>query len=367
MLFPWVTLRVKETDMNIQVSLVAALSLVPSILAFPAASQIVVDGTNSGEFLTPLTVQTSTTGFGDAVNGTPDVCGGSELDNCFAAIDGGVLYLFFGGNLESNFNKFELFIDSGIGGQNSVRGDNADVDFNGLNRLGESAAGVGDGLKFDECFSANFYLTVTCGATPTALYANIAQVLTDGGGIGAYIGSGAPGTVAIDNAKYGVKVALNNSNVLGVTGDGGTTDGAATVATGIEVAIPLSLMGYDAATQQNIKVCAMINGGGHDYLSNQILGGLALGTTNLGEPRAVNLALAAGNQYAVVVVDADEPDCPVVPPSCPADFNADGTIDGADLATVLSGWGTASGDTNGDLITDGADLAAVLSAWGPCV
>ncbi|MSR44678.1 MAG: hypothetical protein EXS15_04875 [Phycisphaerales bacterium] len=278
-----------------------------------------------------------------------------------------MLYLFFGGNLESNFNKFELFIDSGVGGQNALRGDNANVDFNGLNRLGESAVGVGDGLQFDACFSANFYLTTTCGGTPTALYANIAQVLTEGGGIGAYIGSGAPGTVAIDNAKYGVKVALNNSNVLGVGANGGSTEGASIVGTGIEVAIPLSLMGYDAATQQNIKVCAMINGGGHDWLSNQFIGGLGAGSANLAEPRLVSLATVAENQYAVIVVDAAEPDCPVVPPACPADLNGDGFVDASDLAAVLGGWGTESGDTNGDLTTDAADLAAVLSAWGTCV
>ena len=343
------------------VSIVTALTLVPSVLG-----QIVVDGSRDNAFGAALAVQNTTTGFGDSNLGLVNAANGSELDNCYATIDGGVLYLFFGGNLESNFNKLELFIDSGVGGQNSVRGDNADVDFNGLNRLGESAAGVGDGMKFDECFSANFYLTTTCGGTPTTLYANIAQILTGGGGIGAYIGSGAPGTVAIDNVKYGVKVALNNSNILGVGADGGSADGSG-VATGVEVAIPLALMGYDAATQKNIKVCAMINGGGHDWVSNQVIGGLGAGSANLAEPRLVNFASIAANQYAVVVVDAAEPDCPVVPPSCPADLNGDGVIDGADLATVLGGWGTAGGDTNGDGSTDGADLAAVLSAWGACV
>ncbi len=344
-----------------QISIVAALLVVS-----PALGQLVVDGTRDKGYGAAVAVQNTTTGFGDSTLGVVDAANGSELDNFHAAIDGGVLYLFFGGNLESNFNKFELFIDSGIGGQNSVRGDNADVDFNGLNRLGESAVAAGDGMKFDECFSANFYLTTTCGGTPTTLYANVAQVLTDGGGMGAYLGSGAPGTVAIDNVKYGVKVALNNANILGVGPDGGSADGSG-VSTGIEVAIPLSLIGYDAASQQNIKVCAMINGGGHDWVSNQVIGGLGAGSANLAEPRLVNFATIAGLQYAVVVVDASEPDCPVVPPSCPADLNGDGVIDGADLATVLSGWGTDGGDTNGDGITDGADLAAVLSAWGACV
>lgn len=347
--------------MSTHLSIVAALALVPSVFG-----QIVVDGVNSAEYLTPISLQNTTTGFGDSNLGLVDAANGSELDNAYATIDGDFLYLFFGGNLESNFNKFELFIDSGVGGQNALRGDNAVVDFNGLNRLGESAAGVGDGLKFDECFSANLYLTATCGGVPTALYANVAQVLTDGGGNGAYLGSGAPGTIAIDNVKYGVRVALNNSNVGGVGADGGSVDGS-TVITGIEVAIPLALMGYDAASQKNIKICAMINGGGHDWLSNQFIGGLGLGSANLAEPRLVNLSTIAGSQYAVLVIDANEPDCPVAPPACPADLNGDGAIDGSDLAAVLGGWGTDAADTNGDGTTDGSDLATVLSAWGLCV
>ena len=53
-------------------------------------------------------------------------------------------------------------------------------------------------------------------------------------------------------------------------------------------------------------------------------------------------------------------------PACPGDFNGDGFRNGADLATLLSAWGTAGGDINGDGITNGADLAALLSGWGTC-
>lgn len=52
-------------------------------------------------------------------------------------------------------------------------------------------------------------------------------------------------------------------------------------------------------------------------------------------------------------------------PSNPADLNGDGTVDGADLASLLSNWGgTGVGDINGDGIVDGADLASLLSSWG---
>jgi len=49
----------------------------------------------------------------------------------------------------------------------------------------------------------------------------------------------------------------------------------------------------------------------------------------------------------------------------PADLNADGAIDGADLGLLLGVWGTsdASADLTGDGIVDGADLGVLLGAW----
>ena len=55
------------------------------------------------------------------------------------------------------------------------------------------------------------------------------------------------------------------------------------------------------------------------------------------------------------------------PPTCPADINLDGIVNGTDLAAVLSGWGTGgSSDINQDGTTNGADLATLLSGWGLC-
>jgi formylglycine-generating enzyme required for sulfatase activity len=57
---------------------------------------------------------------------------------------------------------------------------------------------------------------------------------------------------------------------------------------------------------------------------------------------------------------------------CPGDVNNNSVVDGADLAAVLSSWGTSgqgesSADINNDGRVDGLDLSFVLSAWGPCV
>ena len=57
---------------------------------------------------------------------------------------------------------------------------------------------------------------------------------------------------------------------------------------------------------------------------------------------------------------------PIAGPACGGDINNDHTVNGTDLATVLSGWGSPSGDLNGDGTTDGSDLATLLSGWGTC-
>ncbi|MFM1867594.1 MAG: hypothetical protein RL591_1002 [Planctomycetota bacterium] len=56
--------------------------------------------------------------------------------------------------------------------------------------------------------------------------------------------------------------------------------------------------------------------------------------------------------------------------ACPADFDQNGVVDGADLTQILNAWGPAPGLPGLDLVPDGtidgADLAAVLNAWGVC-
>ncbi len=69
------------------------------------------------------------------------------------------------------------------------------------------------------------------------------------------------------------------------------------------------------------------------------------------------------------IVEAAIDDFRVSIAGCPgssADLNADGAVDGADLALLLGAWGTtAAGDIDGDGATDGADLALLLGTWTP--
>ena len=54
--------------------------------------------------------------------------------------------------------------------------------------------------------------------------------------------------------------------------------------------------------------------------------------------------------------------------SCCEDFNRDGAVGAADLATILSSWGTADPEIDLDQsgLVDVGDLGRLLSAWGSC-
>ena len=259
------------------------------------ASSFTMDGIREAKYGSALAVQNTPTGFGNASIGQQTFANGSELDGGYGAIVGGNLHLFITGNLETNFNKIELFFDTRAGGQNQLRGDNADVDFNGLNRMGND--GSGNGLTFDGAFSPDYYLTATAGDTGGGtfeMFANFAELLTGGGGPGGFIG-GSGGNNRILNGNNGIIIGIDNSNTGGV--DGGAINDPNSVTTGLEFIIPLSVLGNPVGA---VGISAMINGGGHDFLSNQVLGGVG-GAGNLGEPRAVNLANVPGDQFFRII------------------------------------------------------------------
>jgi hypothetical protein len=57
--------------------------------------------------------------------------------------------------------------------------------------------------------------------------------------------------------------------------------------------------------------------------------------------------------------------------NCPGDTNNDRSVDGIDLATILTRWGQSAAkfpaaDCNNDGAIDGNDLAIVLAGWGGC-
>jgi hypothetical protein len=341
--------------MRTTLSILATLSLA----AAANAQSIILDGAADAAYGKPIIVQNTQTGFGNASQGTIDYAQGSEIDAAYAKVDSGFLFLLIAGNLESNFNKLEIFIDAVPGGQNKLRGNNLDVDFNGLNRMGDD--GTGNGLTFDKTFRADLWVGVTCGGSPFAVYMNRATLPTKGAGTGGYLGNGGAGLAGAVNdfvsqnpSGAGFGFGLDNSNVAGVAGGTNIGTGAG-VTTGVEVKIPLSAIpGY---TSGDLRVCTFINGSGHDYLSNQVLGPLG-GGGNLAEPRAVNFGNIPGDQFFTVTA--------VVPPACLGDLDHNGAVDAADLAALLAGWGGASTDLDANGTTDAADLAIMLASWGTC-
>jgi hypothetical protein len=85
-------------------------------LVSSAQGSPILDGVRDPSYGSANAVQLVQTGFGDA---NPN--GGSELDAAYARVEGGTLYLLLTGNLESNFNKLNIFFDSQAGGQNVLQ------------------------------------------------------------------------------------------------------------------------------------------------------------------------------------------------------------------------------------------------------
>lgn len=329
----------------------------------PQDGPILVDGEVDELYGDPISVQDTATAFGDSDLGLIDYANGSEIDALSARIDEGMLYLLFHGNLESNYNKLDVFIDARPGeGQNRLRDDNPPVKFGGLNRMGGSGTGDEPGLRFDAEFSPDFWCDFTCGGEFDATfltYMNWSQLLENGGGeaLFGFAGPGGPGAGQAIFGGNGMIAAIDNRNVVGVSAGDGLDDGAGTT-TGVEFGIPLSVLGY--AEGDAIKVAAFVNGSEHDFISNQVIGPLG-GGSNLGDPRLVDFAAIPGSQFAVVVVGPDEP--------CPGDLNGDGLVDGADFGALLASWGRCKrcdADLDGDDAVDGADVGMMLSFWGDC-
>jgi len=100
-----------------------------------------IDGVADPAYGPALAIQDTETGFGDSNLGQVDFANGSELDGAFGLLTGGALYLVFAGNLESNFNKLEIFIDSKPGGENRLLMTNSNQ--GGFLRMADDGSGNG--------------------------------------------------------------------------------------------------------------------------------------------------------------------------------------------------------------------------------
>lgn len=291
------------------------------VMAAPAAAQISIDGTLDAGYGSALAVQTVETQFGDSTGG---ITGGGELDAGYAAISGGRLYVMLTGNIENNFNKVSVFIDSQPGGENVLNGALA-YDFNNV------ASNFG-GLTFDAGFEADYHLFGRWGGGGNVFdldFVNRAASVPGnvrgdtgtasvGGGTpiqsGSVLGNGT-GTTSILTSP--VTFGFNNNNSAGVIGGTAAANqaAAAAVTTGLEFSVALADIG-NPGLGDLIKIHAVYGNGDNNYHSNQILAGLPAPQGNLGGDgnggftgslSGINFNNFAGDQFFSLRVPVPEP------------------------------------------------------------
>ncbi|MCP4248489.1 MAG: PEP-CTERM sorting domain-containing protein [bacterium] len=266
--------------------------LAVALMAAPALAAPTVDGTRDGSYGAAAAVQTVQTQFGDAA--PPGNLGGSELDAGYARIESGRLYVMLTGNHEPNFNKLDVFFDTKAGGENALSG-TPDYDFfNGSVWISSNMIG----LTFDAGFEADYHLFSRSGGGGY----EVDFIDRAGGGSAMVPGSNGVGSAPVGLVSTGtipagsvgpnasgsslsqnLDFAINNNNTGGVLGGTAAANqaAAAAVTTGMEFSIALADLG-SPGLGDTINISAMINNGDHNFLSNQILGGLPAGQGNLG-------------------------------------------------------------------------------------
>ena len=339
----------------------------------------VVDGNLDAIYGAPSVLQNTQTNFGDNTDGDIGNANGSELNVGDAMIRDGVLYIMLAGNLEANFNKLDIFIDAREGGQNTLRNDNPDVNYDGLNRMGPDPDDpTSVGLTFEEGFEPDLFVTIGGGlikgkeGEEYVFYADAAELRSEGGGNGTYLGSGGAGPDGVLEGSNGITIAVDNSNIGGVSWGTGISCGEG-VTTGVELGVPLFLFDWDGKHSiTSARVCAFVNSADHDYVSNQVLGGIG-GGDNFGEPRSINFNTATGNQFFATGGVADP--CPEVAGACCTDFTCSVGSEEACLdlgGTYLGDSSTCDdepcaeecpSDITGDGAVDVTDLLQLIADW----
>lgn len=245
-----------------------------------------------------IAVQTTQTQFGDNTDASATTANGSELDSLSVGDDASFLYLGLAGNLETNWNKLTVYIDV----DNNPATGRASDDGNSWGPFSNSNPSVtlplgaeiglifGAGAGFFEVFVATF--DKTTGAVLTNNSSGYAPPFT-----------GAAWTAG----SYSGTMALDNSNLAGVTGGTGAASGAG-VTTGLEISLPGNLLkdanGGAQVLGNTVAVLAMVGNSGNDFLSNQILPGLATPAGNLGGG-TVNMSGFSVATYTVAAVPVE--------------------------------------------------------------
>lgn len=283
-----------------------------------------------------VATQNNATGLGDNI---------SELDQLYVRPDATGLRIGITGDLAANSTGLVLFLDTVSGGQNP------------LTTAGypdPSSVSAMNGLRFDAGFQPDHLLYIN--AYGPTVYVDQFTLPTSGSTTKTYRGNGTvnsgSGVLAGGTNPNGMQVAMNNTNVLGVTDADADAAGAAAAVNGFDLFIPYADIGVTYSPSTTIGLVAFVvrsNG----QVSNQWLPGLGGGYPNLGT--APNMTSIPGRQYALVPfhvqadldmdgdVDLDDfgrfrtcfngPNHPPAATGCEeSDFDADGDVDLADFS-----------------------------------
>lgn len=265
----------------------------PTDIASTSASEgvAIVDGTLDAAYGAALTVQTVNTSWEDNLD---------ELDAAYAYVKNDRLYLMLTGNMNTNWHKLEIFIDSSDA-----------VTTNVFTAVGDDSTSVMDGLVFDAGFSPDYHINARVGtwegaggfnfnldfydlaATNTSYHQNAFDNAIEGS---QYMGPG-------DATSNIVALAFNNTNAAGVVADGvgsaANQAAALAVTTGFECSIALADLGNPSG---EIRIMAMVASNEHANVSNQILPGVPPVQGELGTTSGVDFGSYAGDQFFSVAV-----------------------------------------------------------------
>ncbi len=286
-----------------------------------------------------VATQNNATGFGDNE---------SEINQLFIRPQVSTLEIGITGNLEMNYTGLVMLFDTRAGGQSTLS-------------LGGFSPPPGGpeyltGLQFDAGFEPDYMLFVN--GSGSTYWVDQLELVTTGGALKTYRGSGAVnsglGLLNGGTNPYGMELALNNTNIAGVTDVDASL--ASTATTGVEAKIPYAdiSVNVESVTTIGFAVYLMRSDG---EISNQWLPGLGGEYDNLGIA-PINLNAIEGEQYASIVLDRPF-----------GDWDGDGVFTSADhyfFAECLGGPGVLSSepgcyifDSDLDLDVDLADFAAL--------
>ena len=279
----------------------------------------------------------------------------------YTAVEGTRINVLLTGNLENNFNKLEIFIDSIEGGENPMSSTpQYDFLFDGGPFWISQFLGGTPGLTFDPGFTCDYHLLVRHGDPGKGPIFDADFINRMGGGFAMVpvnamrvpfdnmtltaagsIEPGNPGlnSSGVDANLQSIFVAIDNNNMAGLTGDVSVPANAAdaeAVTTGIEFSIDVSDLGLNPEEAGTIKINAMVNGVNHDFMSNQILPGVDAPMGNLGGD---NMGNFTGNVGGVdfTAFTGDQFVCIEYEPTkfLLGDVNCDGVVNLLDVAPFV--------------------------------